>query len=179
MIWERKYNEHVDERFKINEVHCHLVPFNVFPEHGINFSVITFVFKQQRKVLGSQVLTEKENSRVQSPLPSSSSDGQGRENICGGVSIALLKPPLFRVVYRVLRSTRWNYQLLCPLRFPIVWPCAVCIWKLSENLNKVYGPKSTVRGYYLCPLFVSNVENKLHCALGTTGEYTRKYIRHS
>uniref|UniRef100_A0A671XD49 Rho GTPase-activating protein 19 n=1 Tax=Sparus aurata TaxID=8175 RepID=A0A671XD49_SPAAU len=46
----------------------------------------------KRKVLGSQMLTEKENSRVQSPLPSSSSDGQGRENIaCGGVSIALLK----------------------------------------------------------------------------------------
>ncbi|KAM8738423.1 rho GTPase-activating protein 19-like isoform 2-T2 [Acanthopagrus schlegelii] len=40
----------------------------------------------KRKVLGSQVLTEKENSRVQSPLPSSSSDGKGRENIaCGGL----------------------------------------------------------------------------------------------
>uniref|UniRef100_A0A671XH53 Rho GTPase activating protein 19 n=1 Tax=Sparus aurata TaxID=8175 RepID=A0A671XH53_SPAAU len=40
----------------------------------------------KRKVLGSQMLTEKENSRVQSPLPSSSSDGQGRENIaCGGL----------------------------------------------------------------------------------------------
>ncbi|XP_070772304.1 rho GTPase-activating protein 19-like [Enoplosus armatus] len=40
----------------------------------------------KRKVLGSQVLTEKENSRLQSPLPSGSIDGQGRENTnCGGL----------------------------------------------------------------------------------------------
>ncbi|XP_023265168.1 rho GTPase-activating protein 19-like [Seriola lalandi dorsalis] len=34
----------------------------------------------KRKVLGSQVLTEKENSSLQSPLHSSSIDGQGTEN---------------------------------------------------------------------------------------------------
>ncbi|KAG7236384.1 hypothetical protein INR49_001081 [Caranx melampygus] len=34
----------------------------------------------KRKMLGSQVLTEKENSRLQSPLRSSSLDGQGTEN---------------------------------------------------------------------------------------------------
>ncbi|XP_044069112.1 rho GTPase-activating protein 19-like isoform X2 [Siniperca chuatsi] len=39
----------------------------------------------KRKVLGSQVLTEKENSRLQSPQPSGSIDGEGRENTgCGG-----------------------------------------------------------------------------------------------
>ncbi|XP_070697679.1 rho GTPase-activating protein 19-like [Pempheris klunzingeri] len=38
----------------------------------------------KRKVLGSQVLMEKENSRLQSPLPSSSTDGRGRESTtCG------------------------------------------------------------------------------------------------
>lgn len=48
------------------------------------------VFMKQRKVLGSQVLTEKENRR-QSPQPSDSVDVQGRENTTfGGVSIALL-----------------------------------------------------------------------------------------
>ncbi|KAM9345435.1 rho GTPase-activating protein 19-like [Symphorus nematophorus] len=42
----------------------------------------------KRKVLGSQ-LTEKENSRLQSPLPSGSSDSQGRDNVsCGGASRA-------------------------------------------------------------------------------------------
>ncbi|XP_008280641.1 rho GTPase-activating protein 19 [Stegastes partitus] len=38
----------------------------------------------KRKVLGSQILTEKENSRLQNPPPSCSNDGQGREGTtCG------------------------------------------------------------------------------------------------
>lgn len=46
--------------------------------------------------MGGQVLTEKENGRLQSPLSSSSSDGHGRENTsCGGVSIALLYQTFF------------------------------------------------------------------------------------
>lgn len=54
---------------------------------GIYFPVIT-LFTKQRKVLGSQVLTEKENSRLQSPLRSSSLDGQGTENTsCEEVTI--------------------------------------------------------------------------------------------
>ncbi|XP_053188597.1 rho GTPase-activating protein 19-like [Scomber japonicus] len=43
---------------------------------------------KQRKVLGSQISTEKENSRLQSPVPSSSVDGRRRENGSCGVSIA-------------------------------------------------------------------------------------------
>lgn len=54
---------------------------------GIYFPVIT-LFTKQRKVLGSQVLTEKENRRLQSPLHSSSLDGQGTENTsCEEVTI--------------------------------------------------------------------------------------------
>lgn len=57
--------------------------------------------------MGGQVLTEKENSRLQSPLSSSSSDGHGRENTsCGGVSIALLYQTLQPFFYKaILRIT--------------------------------------------------------------------------
>lgn len=61
--------------------------------NSLHLLVMTFCFCfKQRKVLGGQALTEKENSRLQSPLSSCSGDGHGKENTSfGGVSIASLQ----------------------------------------------------------------------------------------